>query len=298
MDEQYKQNFIKAGAIAGQARSFGKSLIKPGASYNNILSQINQKIIDLGGRAAFPPQMALNHIAAHFLPEPDKDITLTNQVIKLDVGVCYHGAIGDCAVTVDLSGQYENLITAAEQALLAAEQIIEVGTPLRNIGKVIEDTIAAYKFSSVKNLSGHGLGYYKIHTDPNIPNYDNKSNITLKKGMTFAIEPFASTGKGFIREEGTPSIFSFIKMKPIQSPNALLILKKIAPFAGLPFAIHHLTQAGIPLIDVKNGLRELLRAGIIEGYAPLIEENHTMVAQAENSVLIDNNGKVFITTRI
>ena len=54
---------------------------------------------------------------------------------------------------------------------------------------------------------GHGLGHYKIHTDPPIPNYDDGSKGLIKPGMTFAIEPFATDGKGLIFETGVPTIF-------------------------------------------------------------------------------------------
>lgn len=156
MNEKYKQDFIRAGAIAHQVREFGKSEIKKGASYNEVIRRINAKIVELDARAAFPPQIALNHVAAHYLPEPSEDIIFSDEIVKLDIGVCYNGAIGDCAVTIDLSGKYQALVDAAEEALLAAEKSIKVGQPIRAIGKIIEDTAAAKGFKSIKNLCGHG----------------------------------------------------------------------------------------------------------------------------------------------
>lgn len=297
MKEEYKQNFIQAGALAREARNFGKSLIKKGASYNQVIHQIRQKIIDLGGIPAFPPQMALNHVAAHFLPWPDQDIIFSDEIIKLDLGVCYNGAIGDCAVTVDLSGKYQPLIDAAEAALLAAEQIIKVGLPIREIGKIIEKTILSYGFKPIKNLCGHGLGNYLVHTQPSIPNYDDRSKGEIVPGMTFAIEPFATNGKGLIYDAGNPTIFSFQRERPIESEVARMVLAKIKNFQGLPFAIHDLLSPEISLMAAELGLNELLDLGVIDGYAPLIEQGNGMVAQAENSILVDNRGNVFITTR-
>jgi methionyl aminopeptidase len=297
MNQQYKQDFLHAGALAGQVRAFGKSLIKKGASYNDVIRQINQKIVELGARAAFPPQIALNDVAAHFLPEPGVDIIFSDQVIKLDIGVCYNGAIGDCAVTIDLSGKNQALVDAAEAALLAAEQSIKVGMPVREIGKIIEETIVSHGFKPVKNLSGHGLGYYKIHTAPSFPNYRDNSTAIIKPGMTFAIEPFVTNGRGLIYEEGVPAIFSFEAIRPLHSEKAKALLKKIKTFDGLPFAIHDVISKEETLVDVQFALHELLSAGVIAGYAPLVEEGHGMVAQAENSILVDEKGKVFITTR-
>ena len=297
MNEKYIQNFMRAGSIAREVRAFGKSLIKKGASYNEVISKMRHKITELGAIAAFPPQIALNHVAAHYLPMPDEDITFSDQVIKLDIGVCYEGAIGDCAVTVDLSGKFQKLIDAAEAAVLAAEQSIHVGQPVREIGKIIETTIASFGFTSVKNLCGHGLGPYKIHTGPSIPNYHDKSTALIKKGMTFAIEPFATNGKGMIYDAGNPTIFSQIKIGSARSEVARTLLGKIKGFNSLPFAIHDILPENLSLEQVKQGLNELMEIGIIAGYAPLVEEARGMVAQAENSILVDKNGKVFVTTR-
>lgn len=297
MNSKYKQNFIHAGALAKEVRSYGKSLIQKGASYLEIISKINRKIIELGARPAFPPQIALNHVAAHYLPLPGEDIILSNEVVKLDIGVCYNGAIGDCAVTVDLSGKHQALVDAVEAALLNAEQNLRVGQPVREIGKIIEETISARGFKPVRNLSGHGLGEYKIHMPPTIPNYEDHSRAVIKPGMTFAIEPFATDGVGLIYEGGIATIFGLGSSRPLHSNLARSLLAKLRTFSGLPFAIHDLINQEWPLTEVQAGLDELIKAGVVIGYAPLIEEGNGMVAQAENSVLVDEQGKIFITTR-
>jgi methionyl aminopeptidase len=297
MNEQYKQNFIRAGTIAGQVRAFGKSLIQPGASYNAVIAQIHQKIVDMGARAAFPPQIALDAVAAHFLPQLGYDIVFSKEMVKLDIGVCVNGAIGDCAVTVDLSGKNQVLVDAAEAALLAAEQIVKVGLPVREIGKTIARTISSFGLKPVKNLSGHGLGYYQIHTKPTIPNYEDDSIAVIKPGMTFAIEPFATNGRGLIYEGQNPTIYSFVSDQPVRSDLARRLLTTIKTFQGLPFAVHDLMQNDLNLVELKLGLAELHNAGVILGYPPLIEQAGGLVAQAENSVLVDLKGNVLITTR-
>ncbi|MBS4168014.1 type II methionyl aminopeptidase [Parachlamydia sp. AcF125] len=297
MNEKYKQDFIRAGKIANEVRDFGKSLIKVGASYQEVIAQIKQKILCLGALPAFPPQIALNHVAAHFLPQPDEDMTFGEDVVKLDVGVCYQGAIGDCAVTVDLSGKYQALIDAVENALLSAEQSIHVGLPVKEIGRIIEDKIASYGFKPVKNLAGHGLGLYKVHTAPMIPNYCDHSTAVVKAGMTFAIEPFATDGKGLIYDSGDPTIFSFVRARtvPLSIPRG--VIAKIKSFNGLPFSMDDLIGGEYGPNEIRKICGDLIRAGVIMGHAPLLEEGQGMVAQAENSVMVDKTGKVFVTTR-
>lgn len=297
MDQTYKRNFLRAGALAREVRAFGKSLIAPGTSYNAIIAAINQKIVELGARPAFPPQIALNDTAAHFLPQPGEDIIFSDQVVKLDIGVCFQGAIGDCAVTVDLSGKHGTLVEAAEAALIAVEQSIRVGLTMGEVGAIIEHTAARFGLQPVRNLSGHGLGVYKIHTAPMVPNYNTGSKIAIRPGMTFAIEPFVTTGKGSIHEIGAATIFAIAKQRPVRSDAARAVLAKIKHYDGLPFAIHDLVDPALPLSKVQRGLVELLKMEVVHGYGPLVEEAHGMVAQAENSVLVDEDGQVTITTR-
>lgn len=298
MKESYIQDFLTAGSLAGQVRAYGKSLICKGASYNDVILKIREKIALLGAIPAFPPQIALNDVAAHFLPQPGQDIIFSNEVVKLDVGICFNGAIGDCAVTVDLSGKHQHLIDAAEAALLAAESIIKVGLPVREIGKIIEETICSFGLQPVRNLCGHGLGFFKVHTAPLIPNYHDNSKAVIQPNMTFAIEPFATNGKGMIYEEGESTLFSLLSSRPTHSQPAQEVLSYIKGFKALPFCIHDLTQAGMSLMTAKLGLYELVQSNAVAAYPPLVEETHGMVAQAENSIFVDKKGKVTVTTRL
>ncbi len=75
------------------------------------------------------------------------------------------------------------------------------------------------------------------------------------------------------------------------------LLAKIRTFSGLPFAIHDLISQEWPVSKVELGLSELIKVGVVVGYTPLIEQGKGMVAQAENSVLIDEHGEILITTR-
>ncbi len=297
MNQDYICRFIKAGLLAKEVRLFGQSLIKKGASYNHVLDQIQKKIIELGAIAAFPPQLSLNEVAAHFLLPPGKDLIFTDEVVKLDVGVCYEGAIGDTAVTIDLSGNYGKLIEATEAALLACERTVKVGVAIRELGRVIEQTIESFGFSPVRNLAGHGLGEYKIHTSPQIPNYADHSKGTIQPGMTIAVEPFATLGKGVVFEKGESMLFSVVSSRAVKDPVANALLKTLQPLKGLPFSLHQIIRSDFPIKTAKSALKTLLHAQIIEEYPPLIEETFGIVAQAENSILIDNDGQVIVTTR-
>ena len=115
--------------------------------------------------------------------------------------------------------------------------------------------------------------------------------------MTFAIEPFATDGKGAIYDAGNPTIFSLLTARAAPLSVDRRLLAKVRSFSGLPFSIHDLMMPELTLDEVRQNLFELLKAKMIAGYAPLVEEGHGFVAQAENSVLVDKDGKVTITTR-
>jgi len=296
MDAEEIEKYRQAGKITAQALEYGKSLVKKGALMVEVLDKIEEKINELGGKPAFPAQVSCNHIAAHYCPEEDDKTVFSDQLVCLDVGVHVDGFIGDTAVTVDLSGKYTGLIKAAEEALDNAIKIIKVGTTLGEIGKTIQETIQKYGFAPVRNLSGHGLGKYEVHTKPSIPNFDNKDATKIEKGMVFAVEPFASTGAGIVQDLGNATVFELTEKRPVRSPLTRQVLKEIEIYNGLPFTTRWLTRKFGQ--RAKIALREMGQLGMIYAHPPLADKNKGMISQAEHTVLIDNEGKAIILTKI
>lgn len=288
------EDWRKAGKIAAEALEYGRNLIKPGASLLEVSDKIEEKISSLGGKPAFPAQISCDNIAAHYCADPDDETIFEKQVACLDIGVHVNGAVGDNACTVDLSGANSDLVKASQDALKEATEILQIGVTLREIGKAIEEAITSYGFQPVRNLSGHGLGIYDIHSKPSIPNFDNGDTTELQQGMTIAIEPFASMGDGKIYETERANIFMVQQMKPVRSPITRQILKQIETYEGLPFTTRWLTKK-FPIFKVNFALKELMNAGAIQQFPPLPDKNG-LVSQAENSFLIDD--KVETLTRI
>jgi len=283
-----------AGKIAAQALEYGASLIKPGTKLVEVADSIEKKIHDLGGKIAFPAQISCDHIAAHYCPHPDDETVFDKQVVCLDVGVHVNGAIGDNALTIDLSGENDALVKASRDALNSAIELLRPGITLGEIGKKIQETITSAGFAPVKNLSGHGLNRFEIHTDPQIPNYDSGETFELQEGMFIAIEPFATTGRGMIKETGNPSIFDITQDKPIRNPTARQILRDLDSLNGLPFTTRWLTKK-YPAFKVAFALREMQNNNIIHSYPPLVEVEKGLVSQAEHSLLITEDGCEVLT---
>jgi len=292
--EPSHEDWLEAGKIASTALAYGKDLIKPGVKVVDILDDIEKKIYELGGITAFPAQISANDTAAHFCPLANDEMLCEDQILCLDVGANVKGAIGDNAVTIDLSGKWTDLLKASRAAVEAVEKMLGPGIALSEVGKTIQETIQGFGFSPVKNLSGHGLGPWNIHTDPSVPNFDNNNPQQLKPGMYIAVEPFATNGKGMIHEGGHPTLFSVVRKKPIRGPIARNVLNEVLKFNGLPFTTRWLTPK-FSEGQVRLAFRELLGVGILHEYPPLIEDNNGMVSQAENSFFIDENSAVRLT---
>ena len=288
------EDYKKAGKIAAQALEFAMSLVKPGASVLEICEKTEEKIAELGGEPAFPVQLSLNDVAAHFCPDQDDTTILKDEVVCVDVGVHVNGFIGDNAGTVDLSGDNEELVKASREALNNAIKLIKPGVTLSEIGKAIQDTITSYGFSPVRNLSGHGLDEYDIHTKPTIPNYDNGNLTELEEGDVVAIEPFASAGAGVIYESSNPTVFQMPWKKPTRNMITRQVVKEIEKLNGLPFCRRWLSKK-IGVAKVNFALRELKVLEVLKEYPPLIDEKHGLVSQAEHTILVTKDGCEILT---
>jgi methionyl aminopeptidase len=295
MDQETIQNYIKAGKIAAECLEYGRSQIKKGISLLAVTERVEQKIKQMNGDLAFPVQLSCNEIAAHFCPEKDDKIILENQLVCLDIGVHINGFIGDCACSVDLSGKYQDLVKASEEALKEATKILQIGTKIGDIGKTIQTTIESFGYKPVKNLSGHGLSQWNIHNSPTIPNFNNHDDETLKKGMVIAIEPFATDGIGLIEEKGDPSVFIMSGKKSLRMGFVRDIQKEIEDYNGLPFTTRWLTNK-FSENQVRYALNQIKQLGMLHEFPPLVEKTKGIVSQAENSFLIDD--KVICLTKI
>lgn len=275
----------RAGRIVAKAREYGAGLITAGASMIEVSEKVDAKIIELGAKPAFPSQISINSTAAHDCAAYHDERLLQKGVLcKLDVGVHIDGFIGDTAVTVDL-GKNSALVKASIEALNAAIDVIKPGTELGAIGREIETAIKQAGFSPVRNLSGHGLGRYDVHTLPNVPNFDSKEKTQIKKGMVIAVEPFATDGMGLIAEKGHAEVFQLIAKKPVRAGFVREILKKIEEYEGMPFAKRWLASTHT-IAQVNYALEQLVKLGAVKAYPPLVERADGMVSQAEHSIYV------------
>jgi len=277
--------FRKAGRITGLARDFGLTLIKEGASLLEVSIAVEDKIRSLGGEPAFPAQISLNNIAAHYCASPNDPYRFRKgDVAKLDVGAHLKGYVGDSAATVTVGGP-NMLEDASREALRSALEIIKAGVPVNEVGRAIQSSITSMGFKPVSNLSGHAVGIFKVHGEPQVPNVPDGPRISFEKGQVIAIEPFASTGSGLVQEKGKAEIFSVIKRIKVKKGMDEKVLETIAAFNNLPFARRNLEQKH-PAKEVNETLKLLLKKRILHSYSPLMENEGVLISQAEHTVYI------------
>jgi methionyl aminopeptidase len=296
VDQHGLECFRKAGRIAAECREWAKDSIRPGVPIRHVLESIEDMIRARGAQPGFPAQSSRNSIAAHYCSGPeDEQRYEEGDCVKVDIGVHVDGWVADTAASVDLSDdkRWTPLVEAARNALAAAIASVRDGVPVGEVGAAIERTILASGFQPVRNLTGHGLGRWKVHTPPQIPNYAERGGGVLREGMVFAIEPFASTGRGYIHEAGKAEVFMMVR--PPVKAKALDrdVLKAIESWRGLPIArryFNHLDREA-----VEDTLTKLARQGSLVRYPPLCEENDTMVAQYEHSIYLGPEGVEVLT---
>ncbi len=292
MNPEELEKWRKAGKVAAAALEHGRSLIKADAVIRDVCDAVDQKIVELGAKPAWPTQVGLNHVAAHETPDPDDNKVFTNEVVCLDVGAHVDGFVGDNACSIDLSGKYSHLIRAAEEALHAAIKTVQVGVTIGEIGKVIQDVITSHGVVPVKNLSGHGINQWVIHDKPSIPNYASGEQTKLVKGQIIAIEPFASTGAGMVVEAERGNLFAVVQPKAVRSPYARDILKfAMEEYKSLPFTTRWLTKK-FGAAKTSLALKELLQANILHSYPPLLDAGKGMVTVFEKTLFVGDKVEI------
>lgn len=286
----------RAGRIASGCREWARAHIRPGVQVRWILESIEEQIRAQGAQPGFPAQSSRNHVAAHYCSSPEDELTYQEgDCVKVDIGVHVDGYVADTATTVDLSpdGRWEGLIGASREALAAAIAAVGVGVAVGEVGAAVERTITAAGFQPVRNLTGHGLARWKVHTAPQIPNYAERGGGRFELGMVFAIEPFASTGRGYIRERGKSEVFMMVR-PPLRAKGLDRgVLKAIEAWRGLPIARRYFLDHEVPALE--DTLARLSRQGALMRYPPLVEEEGVMVAQTEHSIYLGPEGPEILT---
>ena len=294
MDSTVLEKYRKAGKIAAEARDYGASLLKPGAKLLDIAEKVEKRIYELGGKPAFPVNISINHVAAHFSPKLD-DVELEireGDVVKLDVGAHVDGYIADTALTVEVDNdRYHRLIQSSKSALERVIEHVKPGVGVGEIGKIVYESIKKEGFNPIENLSGHGLDRFKLHTGVSIPNIPTRSKRKLKEDEVVAIEPFASTGRGYVESKGGSNIYLYMHPPTFRDIRLRFLAKRLKErFGTLPFADRWFVRE---FPNLKFSLERLISHGSVYHYPRLVDDG--IVSQHEHTIIVTEDGCEVIT---
>ncbi len=298
LSEEELKKYRRAGEIASRVRDEMQKITRVGMPLIEVCEKAEEMIRRMGGRPAFPCNISVNEIAAHYTSPPNDDKRIPEgSLVKIDIGVHIDGYIADTAATVCFNPIYEMMVRAAEMALEEAIKIIRPGLPISHFGSDVEKVIRRHGFKPISNLTGHQIGRYMIHAGKSLPNVSHISMSEIHLGEVYAIEPFVTLNEaaGRVDSSSETYIFRFVKQKSLKRTESKRLLKFIETnFKTLPFAERWLCES-FPKTDYKPAFMELLSSRCLMAYPVFVEASGRFVAQAEHTVYVEKEGAIVLT---
>ena len=180
-------------------------MVEPGQTTGDIDAYAEKRIREMGatpsfkGYHGFPASIcaSINNEVVHGIPNA-KRVIHKGDLLKVDTGAYFEGYHGDSCITVcvgESSAEAQTLSRVAQESLMAGLNQVKAGNTLLDIAGAVEDHVKANGFSVVEDYTGHGVGR-NLHEEPSVFNFrtDELPNVTLRPGMTLAIEPILNAG--------------------------------------------------------------------------------------------------------
>lgn len=181
------------------------AMVEPGQTTGDLDAYAEKRIREMGatpsfkGYHGFPASIcaSINNEVVHGIPSA-KRVIHKGDLLKVDTGAYFEGYHGDSCITVcvgEASQEAQTLSRVARESLMAGLSQVKAGNTLLDIAGAVEDHVKANGFSVVEDYTGHGVGR-NLHEEPSVFNFrtDELPNVTLRPGMTLAIEPILNAG--------------------------------------------------------------------------------------------------------
>ena len=206
------RGLIEAGKVAAETLSEMSKRVSPGTTTIE-LDRIADGIFARYGAESAPRYfynfpgatcISIAPVAAHGIPGDCR--IQEGDLVNIDVSVVLKGFCADTGMTIAVEPVTEAAQKVCETATIALAHVIQTSAPgmrVSDIGRMIETTARDHGMSTIKNLSGHGLGK-KLHEPPrNILNFFAESEKTvLAEGQVIAVEPFISSNDEYVQDTG------------------------------------------------------------------------------------------------
>lgn len=294
---QELEKFIESGKILSRVRGYVKGMQVRGRKVLDVCEEVEGKIREFGGRPAFPCNVGLNEVAAHYTSAwDDASVVPDGSIVKVDFGVELDGFATDTAIPISLNPAYDSMIIAAEAALEEAVSAVAPGRKLSDVGSVVERCIERYGFKPIRNLTGHKIERYNLHAGKSVPNVSGIESGRFEVGEVYAVEPFVTlrSAEGAVMDGDSAYIYRFVKTKGAKSKAATQLAEYVKDtYKTLPFAsrwIHNSWHQG----DFA-AFEELVSQRCVVGYPVLVEATGQPIAQAEHTIVVTDGGCRILT---
>jgi methionyl aminopeptidase len=181
-------------------------LVTPGMTTGDLDRHAEQRIRAMGavpsfkGYHGFPASIcaSINNEVVHGIPSA-KRVIKDGDLLKVDTGACFDGYHGDSCITIAVgqgaSEEARRLSRVAQEALMRGLATIRAGSTLLELAGAVQDHVEAHGYAVVEDFTGHGVGR-NLHEEPSVFNYRTRElpNVTLRPGMTLAVEPILNAG--------------------------------------------------------------------------------------------------------
>ncbi len=270
---------------------------------------------------AFPVNVCLNECIAHNTPLNHDTIIKEGDLLKIDFGVHIEGHITDSAFTIPINTtKFNELINISKRATTIGVEQCGPDALLSDIGEVIEEYILSKEIEingtlhcvkNIKDLCGHSIAPYIVHSGKAVPNckLDFKYLLRMNIGEKYAIEPFVTTGTGICiyNNENVNHFmlkpnyyYGYNKNKSYLNASQKTLYEQInAYYKSLPFTHRWILENNLNNYNnptsLINDLNKLHSYDIIEKYPPIYDIKGSYVAHHEHNVIITDKGSMWLT---
>lgn len=178
----------------------------PGMSTADLDSHAERRIREMGavpsfkGYHGFPASIcaSINDQVVHGIPSA-RQIIRDGDLVKIDTGAYFEGFHGDSCITIpvgeSVSDDARRLSRVAQESLMKGLATVKAGSTLLELAGAVQDHVEAHGYSVVEDYTGHGVGR-NLHEEPSVFNFRTRDlpNVTLRAGMTLAVEPILNAG--------------------------------------------------------------------------------------------------------
>ena len=146
-------------------------------------------------------------------------------------------------------------------------------------------------------MCGHTVGQYKVHAGKSVPIVKREDNTKMEEGEMYAIETFASTGKGSVFDNGECSHYmmeEFASGDKLRNDKAKALFNHInKTYSTLAWCRRWLDEGGFK--NHSLALRHLIDHQIVTPYPPLCDVEGSYVSQFEHTLVLRPTIKEVLT---